>query len=165
MVDCVLPVISPTKALVRAQQRWHLHDERGLVRERAAHEYDVGALTIVALSLMASGRDRALGSARICEDSARIRYGSAPVATAESRGLFRARSRLSRAAGSLARSLPAGRFLATVQEAPLGSFEQPHFRLLSTTRLHDRRHALVEAAVSSFSYQARLAPAAKASAP
>ncbi|MDB4976720.1 MAG: hypothetical protein JWN48_5061 [Myxococcaceae bacterium] len=171
MFDRVLPFISPTVAVVLAEERWHqlgsqtlrrqvFCAEQGVFRDDDADQYDVRALTIVAVSVVAGMHDRVIGTVRIYPDAERIWYGGRLAVATEYRRFSGIGERLTTAAVSTARALSASRFLATVQNANVGFFERQNFRFLSSIQLHDRPHALMEADLSSFPYSASLAPRA-----
>jgi putative N-acetyltransferase (TIGR04045 family) len=169
MFDRVFPFVSPTIAVALAQERWHgqgsralrrqvFCSEQGVFSEDDADRHDVGALTIVALSVVAGMHDKVVGTVRIYQDEDRIWYGGRLAVAPEYRRFSGVGDRLTTAAVSTGRALGAERFLATVQEANQGFFERQNFRVLSRLQLHDRPHVLMEADLNRFSYAASVAP-------
>lgn len=162
MFERVVPFISPSVAIVRAHDRWHLSGsfqlrrqvfcaEQGVFEQDDADEHDARALTIVALSSLAGMQDRVVGTVRIfeAEDPAdpaqRVWFGGRLAVAPEYRRSSSVGDRLTVAAVASALALGARRFLATVQEPNIGFFERHSFAVLSRLALHGRPHALMEA--------------------
>lgn len=171
MFERVLPFVSPTLAIVLAEERWHSlgsHSlrrqvfvaEQGVFVEDDRDEHDHHALTIVALSVVLGMHDRVVGTVRIYEDDGRTWYGGRLAVASEYRRFSRVGERLTVAAVATARLHGATRFLATVQEPNVGFFERQHFCMREPgLLLHGRPHALMEAQLSRFSTADALLPA------
>ena len=155
MFDRVPPFVSPTIAAVLAQERW---PGQGVFSEDDAERHDVAALTIIALSVAAGRHDKVVGTVRSYRDEDRIGYGGRLAVAPKYRRFSGVGARLTAAAVSTARALFAERFLATAQEAKVGSLGRQNIRVLPRLPLHDRPHVLMEAELNRFSYAASVAP-------